>query len=86
MLTLLTCRVVEKVHDVSPKSILEPAAFIEVERAHRIHFDLRMFPQDGAQLALKSERPLPHLRHGERNNAIRHRLEVEDGVTGESLP
>src|ERR1019366_4161248 len=79
----LTCRVVEKVHDISPKSILGSAAFIEVERAHRIHFDLGTFAQGSAQLALESERSLPHLRHGERNNAIRHRLK-SDGSTGES--
>ena len=71
-LAFLTCRVVEKVHDVSPKSILEPAAFIEVERAYRIHFDIRTFAQDGAQFTLESKRSLPYLRHGERNNAIRH--------------
>jgi hypothetical protein len=69
---LLTGRVVEKVHDVSPKSILGSAAFIEIERAHRIHFDLRMFAQGSAQVTLESKRSLPHLRHGERNNAIRH--------------
>ena len=68
----LTCRVVEKVHDVSPKSILEPAAFIEVERAYRIHFEIRTFAQDRAQFTLESKRSLPYLRHGERNNAIRH--------------
>ncbi len=78
-LAFLTGRVVEKVHDVSPKAILEPAAFVEVERAHRIHFDLGMFAQHRAQLALESERSLPHLRHGERNNAIRHRLKSRMG-------
>jgi hypothetical protein len=69
---LLTRYFVEKVHDVSPKSILGPAAFIKVEGANRIHFDLGMFTQRGAQVALESERPLPHLRHGERNNPIWH--------------
>jgi len=44
----LTRRVVEKVHDVSSKPILEPAAFIEVEGAHRIHFDLGTFAQGSA--------------------------------------
>ena len=77
----LTCRVVEKVHDVSSKPILEPAAFIEVERAYRIHFDIRTFAQDRAQLALESKRSLSYLRHGERNNAIRHSW--SPGVTGE---
>jgi len=81
----LTCRAVEKVHDISPKSILEPAAFIEVERAHRIHFDLGSFAQDGAQLTLESERSLPHLRHGQSNNVIRH-SQSQGWVTGESLP
>ena len=71
-LTLLTCRVVKKVHDVSSKPILEPAAFIEVERAYGIHFDIRTFAQDRAQFTLESKRSLPYLRHGERNNAIRH--------------
>jgi len=72
----LTCRVIEKVHNVSAKAILEPAAFIEVERAYGIHFDFGTFAQDGAQLALEVESSLPHLRHGERNNAIRHRLKL----------
>ena len=71
----LTCRVVEKVYDVSPKSILGSAAF-KVERAHRIHFDLSMFAQDSAQLALEAKCSLPYLRHSERNNAIRHRLKL----------
>jgi hypothetical protein len=39
-LAFLTGRVVEKVDDVSAKSIFGAAAFVEVERAHRIHFDL----------------------------------------------
>ena len=77
--------VVEKVDDVSPKSILGAAAFIEVERAHRIHFDLDMFAQDSAQLALEAKRSLPHLRHGESNNSIRH-SQSHGWVTGESLP
>jgi hypothetical protein len=68
----LRCRVVEKVHDVSSKPILEPAAFIEVERTYRIHFDIRTFTQDRTEFTLESKRSLPHLRHGERNNAIRH--------------
>ena len=68
----LRCRVVEKVHDVSSKSILEPTAFIEVERAYRIHLDIRTFAQDRTQFTLESKRPLPYLGHGERNNAIRH--------------
>ena len=68
----LTCRVVEKVHDVSAKPILEPAAFIEIERAHRIHFDIRTFAQDRTQFTLESKRSLPHLGHGERNDAVRH--------------
>jgi hypothetical protein len=68
----LTCRVVEKVHDVSSKPILEPAAFIEVERAYRIHFDLRTFAQDRTQFTLESKRPLPYLCHGERNDAKWH--------------
>ena len=68
----LTGRVVEKVHDVSSKSIFGSAAFIEVERARRIHFNLGTFAQGSAQMTLESERSLPHLRHGERNNAITH--------------
>src|SRR2546423_14045257 len=71
-LALLTCRVVKKVHDISAKPILEPAAFIEVERAYRIYFDIRTFAQDRTQFTLESKRSLPYLRHGERNNAIRH--------------
>jgi hypothetical protein len=70
----LTCCVVEKVHDVSSEPILEPPALIEVERAYRIHFDIRMFAQASAQLTLESKRPLSYLCHGERNNAIRHRV------------
>ena len=80
-LALLTCRVVKKVHDVSSKPILEPAAFIEVERAYRIYFDIRTFAQDRTQFMLESERPLPYLGHGERNNAIRHSW--SQWVTGE---
>jgi len=71
-LAFLTRRVVQKVHNVSPKSIFGPAALIEVEGAHRIDFDFGMFAQDRAQLALEAKRSSPHLRHGERNNAIRH--------------
>src|SRR5208337_1251548 len=71
-LAFLAGRFVEKVDDVSAKSILGSAAFIEVERAHRIDFDLGAFAQDGAQLALEAERSLPHLRHGERNDPVRH--------------
>src|SRR5208282_1526947 len=71
-LAFLTCRVVEKVNNVAPKSVLGPAAFIEVEWAHRIHFDVGMFAQGSAQLALEPKRSLPHLRHGERNDPIRH--------------
>jgi hypothetical protein len=71
-LALLTCHVVEKVHNVSSKPILEPTAFIEVERAYRIHFDIRTFAQDRTQFTLESKRSLAHLCHGERNNAIRH--------------
>jgi len=81
----LTGGIVEKVHDVSPKSILDPPAFVEVERAHRIHFDLGMFAQDGAQLALEAKRSSPHLRHGESNHAIRH-SQTQGWVTGQSLP
>jgi hypothetical protein len=76
----LTCGVIEKVHDVSSKPILEPSAFIEVERAYRIHFDIQTFAQGRTQVALESEGPLPYLRHGERNNAIRHRL--KSGLRG----
>src|SRR5208282_3815715 len=83
--TFLTRRLVEKVHDVSPEPILEPAAFIEVEGAHRKHFDLGMFAQDSAQLTLESERSSPHLRHGQCNNVIRH-SQSQGWVTGESLP
>jgi len=71
-LTLLTRRVVEKVHDVPSKPILEPAAFIEVEWAYRVHLDIRTFAEDRTQFALESKRSLPYLCHGERNNAIRH--------------
>jgi hypothetical protein len=61
----LTRRVVEKVDDVSSEAIFGSAAFVEIEWAHRIHFDFGMFAQRGAQVALESERSLPHLRHGE---------------------
>src|SRR4029077_1210439 len=71
-LACLACRIVEKVDDVSSKPILEPAALIEVERAYRIHFDIRTFAQDRTQFTLESKRSLPHLCHGQRNDAIRH--------------
>jgi len=82
--TLLTRSVVEKVHDISSKAILEPAAFVEVERAYRIDFDIRTFAQDRTQFTLEPKRSLPYLRHGERNNAIRH-SSVQWG-TGEDAP
>ena len=53
-LTLPTRSVVQKVYDVSSKPILEPAAFIEVERTYRIHFDIRTFAQDRTQFTLES--------------------------------
>ena len=71
-LACLTCRVVEKVDDVSAKPIPEPAAFIEIERAYRIHFYIRTLPEDRTQFTLESKRSLPYLGHGERNNTIRH--------------
>jgi hypothetical protein len=36
-------------------------------------------------LTLESERSLPHLRHGQSNNVIRH-SQSQGWVTGESLP
>ena len=54
-IAFLTRRVVEKVHDISSKSIFESATFVEVEGAHRIHFDFGMFAQRIAQFALESE-------------------------------
>ena len=83
-LTFLTRSVVEKVHDISSKAIPEPAAFVEVERAYRIDFDIRTFAQDRTQFTLEPKRSLPYLRHGERNNAIRH-SSVQWG-TGEDAP
>src|SRR5664279_686140 len=81
-LAFLTCRFVEKVHDVSSKTILETAAFIEVKRACRIHFKLGIVAEESAQFTLESERPLPHLRHGERNDPIGHSYS-QGWVTGE---
>ena len=37
---LMTCRFVEKVHDISTKPIFEAAALIDVEGADRIHLDV----------------------------------------------
>lgn len=71
-LAFLAGRFVEKVNYVSSKSIFGAAAFVKVKGAYRIDFDLRMFAQHRAQLALEVKRSLPHLRHGERNYAIRH--------------
>jgi len=71
---------IEEVNDVSPKKIFEAAAFVKVEGADGIHFDCRIFAQDGAKLALEIERPLPHLRHGEGYDPIRHRLSCTQQV------
>jgi len=37
-----------------------------------------MLTHDGAQFALKSERSLSYLRHGERENSIRHILKSDE--------
>ena len=66
----LVSRLVEEVHDVSSEAILEAASFFEVEGAGGINLDPRVFAQDGAQVALKVERSLPHLRHRISNNPV----------------
>jgi len=72
-LAFLIGRVVEEVDDVSSESIFGAAAFVEIEGACRIHFDVGLFAQNGAQLALKSESSLAYLRHGEGDYMIGHK-------------
>jgi hypothetical protein len=72
-LALLIRRVVEKVNDVSAKSLFDAATFVEIERTRGIHFDVGLVAQDSAQLALKSQRSLPDLGHGESGDVIRHK-------------
>ena len=69
----LTCYVVEEVNHVSAKSILGSPAFVEVEGAYRIDFQFAHIAQDGAELALKLECSLAHLRHGKSHHVIGHR-------------
>ena len=69
----LICQVVEKVNYVATKSIFGTAAFIEIEGAGGIYFQFGCVSQDGTELALKVERSLTHLRHGESDNMEGHR-------------
>src|SRR5580700_8999034 len=70
--TFLASRVVEKINNVSAEALFDAAALIEIERARRIYFDLRTLAQYRSQVALESQRSLPHLCHGECDHAIRH--------------
>jgi hypothetical protein len=56
--------------------MLQAPPLVEVEGAGGINFYFWIFAQDGTQLALKTERALPHLRHGESYNPIRHKLRL----------
>ena len=80
-LAFLICRVVEEVDDVASKSILDSAAFVEIERTRRIHFDLGMFAQYSTQFALECERSLPHFGHTQGNNVVSHRMRSTMGTS-----
>jgi hypothetical protein len=67
---LLICDIVEKVNDVATKSIFGAAAFIKIEGAGGIHFQVGLVSQDGTELALEVECSLAHLRHGESHYVI----------------
>ncbi len=72
-LALLVGRFVEKVNDVSAEAVFGATAFVEIERARGIHFDVGLFAQESAQLALKSQRSLTDLSHGECNHVVVHK-------------
>jgi hypothetical protein len=68
-------RIVEKVNHISSKSISQTTPFIQIEGAGRIHFQIARITQGSAQLALKSESSLPHLRHRKSHNVVGHKPE-----------
>ena len=76
MMAFLISHVIKEIDNVSAESILNPSAFIEIKRACRIHFQFLRIRNRGAELALKFERALPHLRHGERYNVVWHELKT----------
>jgi len=86
-LALLVRRLVEEVDDVSSEAIFGAAAFVEIEGARGIHFDIGLFAQDGAQLALKCQRSLAYLRHGEGDDVIGHsdRVIIAIGPSGDRV-
>jgi len=57
--------VVEEVDYVSSKTILEPAALVEIERAGGIDFQVFQLANEWAELALELQRAGSYLRHGE---------------------
>ena len=69
----LICRVVKEINDVATKSIFGAAAFIEIEGAGGIHFQVGCISQDGTELALEVECSLAHFRHGESHYVVGHR-------------
>jgi hypothetical protein len=73
---LLACGIVEEINNVSSEAVFDPATFLEIEGAGRVHFQRRGFAEAGAQLALKSQPSLPHLGHGECYDVI-HKLVLE---------
>src|SRR5579863_8786144 len=70
---LLVCHLIEEVNYVATESVLGAAALLKIEGAGRIHFQFWRIAQDRAQFALEIERSLPHLRHSQSHNVIRHR-------------
>ena len=72
-LAFLVGSLVEKIDNVSAKSIFGPAAFVEIKGAGRIHLQISGFAQGGTELALEFERSLPHLRHRKSRDMVGHR-------------
>jgi len=55
--------IVEEVDYVSSKSIFQPAAFVEIERARGINFQFSHLAHHWAKLALKLQPARSYLRH-----------------------
>jgi hypothetical protein len=63
-MAFLLSGVVEEVDYVAAESIFQAAAFVEIERARRINFQLFQLAHHWAQLALKLQPARSYLRHG----------------------
>jgi len=70
---LLTGHLVEEVHHISAKALLGSTALFQIKRARRIYLQISRIAHDRAKRALKLERSLTYLRHGESGHVIGHR-------------